>query len=95
MNEMKRKHKKIQAARRRTLFPLLPAEVCEQRMRIAGLLRRSGMKIYAIRQVMNLSPEQVRRYIAKDLAVGHRENSRVDAALCDPAHEDVGKPETL
>lgn len=56
---------KRQRTRRKTLFPLPAKEVCKQRSIHAGILHGLGYSVYAIRQIMNLSPEQVRNYIAK------------------------------
>ena len=58
-------YKQVQATRRRTLFPLAAADVCRWRAHLCTQLQTEGFSIAEIRQVMNTTPENVRRYLAK------------------------------
>ena len=57
-------YKKVQATRRKTLFPLSSKQVSTHRMVIASTLSIQ-MNVNAIRQIMRLTPEQVRQLVAK------------------------------
>jgi DNA-binding CsgD family transcriptional regulator len=58
-------HKKVQATRRRTLFPLSSRDLCKYRSLICYGLKRGGHSIAEIRQIMSLTPDRVRGYLAK------------------------------
>ena len=57
---------KIQASRRKTLFPLNPRQVRQARANWAWTLHRLGeLPIYAVRQVLKCSPDQARNLVAR------------------------------
>lgn len=57
---------KIQASRRKTLFPLNPRQVLQQRSNWAWMLHRcAGLPIYAVRQILKCSPDQARNLVAR------------------------------
>ena len=58
-------YKKVQATRRKTLFPLASRDLCKYRALICHGLKRGGHSIYEIRQIMSLTPDKVRNYLAK------------------------------
>lgn len=45
--------------------PLSPSQVCRARTWLAGHCRQQGASIRQIAQVMRLTPEEARRYVAK------------------------------
>ncbi len=45
--------------------PLSPSQVCASRIWIAGYLRLQGATFRMIAQVMRITPEAARRYVAK------------------------------
>ena len=51
--------------KRATRDPLPPGDVCFYRTQWAGALRRAGLTFRAIRQVMNITPDRARTYVAK------------------------------
>ncbi|MEI6078298.1 MAG: hypothetical protein WCS94_22150 [Verrucomicrobiota bacterium] len=57
-------YKKVQATRRKTLYPLSSKQVSTHRMVIASTLSIQ-MNVNAIRQIMRITPEQVRQLVAK------------------------------
>lgn len=62
---MKPDYKQIQPARRKTLFPLSSQDVCYWRAMTCHYLKSMGGSNAGIRQVMNLTPDKVRGYLAK------------------------------
>jgi len=59
-------YKKIQATRRKTLFPLTSREVFVSRSWSAYMLHRDGHNYFAIRQILKCSgPEEARRLVAR------------------------------
>jgi DNA-binding CsgD family transcriptional regulator len=61
----KNDYKKVQDTRRKTLRPLPARELCKYRALICHGLKRGGHTIPEIRQIMNLTPDRVRGYLAK------------------------------
>lgn len=76
-----------QAKRRRTLFPLSTREVTRHRALLAYHLRHNcKLEFYAIRQVLQVSPDRARSLVAKAERL-KRELDRTHACTC-PAHYD-------
>ena len=58
-------YSKVQAKRRKTLFPFGPRRIHRERMVIAAWLATNGYSIYQIRQVLNITPDMARTLVAK------------------------------
>jgi hypothetical protein len=80
--------KRAQATRRKTLFPLKPSEVSRQRALLAHHLHHNcKLDFYAIRQVLQVSPDRARTLVGKAERI-KRELDRQYACTC-PAAVDI------
>lgn len=79
-----------QRTRRKTLFPLTPKEVQRYRAETAFTLRHvDRLPIYAIRQVLQCSPDQARSLVAKGRRLFAPTLKALDLRNCTcPAHHD-------